>query len=181
MLTENHLIEIVPDNYIDVKDNDKFHHSLKGCEIELSLVKSGRSDEDKILSLSKYCKTHNKKCLRSGWEIGWWQGKCNEHQLYPVEISCLNCGDKFIGIYSSIYCNTCKPIAKRLVSYLHNNNNNNLYYRLDEVSIPMLRYYKNIYESKDDSLYYKKKFIRLINLNLEKKLSTGNVLTDVFL
>jgi len=159
MLTNELLKEITPDNYQDIYKNKRFHHSLKGCDIELRILKSGRPGEKKIYTIRKYCKTHNKECLRSGWEIHYWQN----NYLVNEEKYCLNCGEQISNKYDNIkYCKECKPIVYGFVSYLHRSyykKNYIIYYNINELNISILNYYKEKYK---DS-----KFSKLIDFNIK--------------
>lgn len=75
-----------PDSYADFLPEEWYHHSDKGCEIEMIVVKSGRDGEKKIPVLIKRCLTHGVDCHASGQEIGW-IGKSFIHKGY-----CEECG-----------------------------------------------------------------------------------------
>lgn len=62
------------DSYADFLSNKHFHHSEKGCQIEMIVIKRGRPGEIKIPVLIKRCLTHNVDCHKEGFEIGMFNG-----------------------------------------------------------------------------------------------------------
>ncbi len=66
--------EETPNCADDYLQNDKYHHSLKGCKVEMMLERSITKDGQINVSTTKHCKTHNVKCSKSGWEWGYYQG-----------------------------------------------------------------------------------------------------------
>lgn len=59
-----------PLNLNDIIDNDLFHCSLKGCDIEMI---DYVVDKD-FHSVNKFCHTHGVNCSKSGWKIGFYDG-----------------------------------------------------------------------------------------------------------
>jgi len=55
-----------------IYDNEHFHCSAKGCEIEMRLM---RTDYYGDYIIQKYCHKHNRVCSKTGWELGWYLGK----------------------------------------------------------------------------------------------------------
>ena len=55
-----------------IYDNEHFHCSQNGCDIEMRLI---RTDYYGDYSVHKFCHTHNKECTRTGWEFGWYLGE----------------------------------------------------------------------------------------------------------
>lgn len=90
-----------PDNYDEVKDHERFHHTEKGCDME---YRPSMSD-NRNWSQEYFCKTHNVLCSKTGWELGWYQGTRSK---YYKEFTCLKCG-KVFEAYQQIrhYCDDC--------------------------------------------------------------------------
>lgn len=63
-----------PNGYVDYLTNGHFHHSEKGCDIEMFIKNVGFQSEQKRPVLMKRCLTHNIECHKEGWEIGWYFG-----------------------------------------------------------------------------------------------------------
>ena len=84
-----------PDNYEEVKDDIHYHHSLKKCDCEIRVSRT--PDERCSVFYTKYCKTHDVICSKTGWELGWYQGTKSE-RLGNVDtwIPCNKCGHKFM-------------------------------------------------------------------------------------
>lgn len=60
---------IIPHEYefnIEYKDNDLYHHSEKGCDIEARYDKQFTLTDDRPIEYL-YCKTHNCYCSKTGW------------------------------------------------------------------------------------------------------------------
>lgn len=94
-------------NFEDYLNNDKFHHSHKGCQIEMILNKIEKGN----LSINKICHTHNKTCSKTGWELGWYMGtpsKCCVG-VGRFSIKCSRCGCEIMANSSNRkYCDKCK-------------------------------------------------------------------------
>ena len=158
-----------PDNYDEICDNDKFHYSEKGCDIEMRIEK-----RNERLGLFKYCKTHKVLCSKTGWELGWYQGTKS-----TLECRCLNCGRI---IDHATYCKECGTILAGFRAYLHwqlhriVGRKEFIYYgKLDKIKMNMLDYMKGIYlekqrkvEKEDEGRY--ELLIHLIELNIKEKI-----------
>ncbi len=92
---------IYPDNLIEVLNNDKFHHTEKGCNMEYRPHRTS----DGHWSQEYFCHTHKVLCSKTGWELGWYQGTRSK---YNKEFTCLKCGKVFES-YQQIryYCDDC--------------------------------------------------------------------------
>jgi hypothetical protein len=83
-----------PDNYEEVKDNPRYHHSRCGCNCEIKFDRS--NDERNCIYYYKICHTHNVTCSKTGWELGWYGGtKSNKGKKADYNGTC-KCGRKFI-------------------------------------------------------------------------------------
>jgi hypothetical protein len=70
-------LDTTPYNVEEYLNNNKYHSFLKGCECEMRVVKGYASN----VILNKYCKTHDKLCSKTGWELGWYKGtKTEKHK-----------------------------------------------------------------------------------------------------
>lgn len=95
---------IYPDNLIEVLDNDKFHHTEKGCDMELRPHKAN----DGNWSQEYFCKTHNVLCSKTGWELGFYQGTKSEYKPTLIISYCQTCGAKIESKSSRMFCDKCK-------------------------------------------------------------------------
>jgi len=59
-----------PDNLFESLKDEHYHHSRKGCKCEMFSVEKGCNG----VIINKRCLTHDVKCSKSGWELGWWAG-----------------------------------------------------------------------------------------------------------
>ena len=133
--------EITPSNYKEIKDNDKFHHSLKGCNIEMIATKY-----DDTIAITKICKTHNVLCSKTGWELGWYMG--TKSVIIEKAEYCLNCGCKIDRpMAHRIYCRKCKSTIASFRSFVYNNyyKKNLLYSNLEDISLQVLTRIKDVY------------------------------------
>ena len=93
-------------NYKDYLENNKFHHSEKGCDIEMRRTVNEK-DYNKNWSITKFCKTHNVLCSKTGWELGWYNGS-QTRNLFR-EYVCRNCGKEFLSKSAVVrYCKECR-------------------------------------------------------------------------
>lgn len=76
--------------YHDFLSHERFHHSEKGCQVEMCKAVSN----DNHLSITKKCLTHNVECSKTGWELGWYLG--TENRIFKkqkfYDIPCQRCG-----------------------------------------------------------------------------------------
>lgn len=87
--------------------SQKFHHSLKGCEIEMRKKECVRNEEETDYCYNKFCLTHNKLCSKTGWELGWYLGTNNLKGL--LTLKCFKCGSEFhTNRDNRRYCDQCK-------------------------------------------------------------------------
>ena len=106
--TEQEETPITVDKYLS---NDKYHHSLKGCDCEIAIKQSTTyKQDDKYynLMINKKCKTHNVMCSKTGWELGYYMG--TNSSILDRYFNCKKCGCEFIvNIHSRlVYCKKCK-------------------------------------------------------------------------
>lgn len=66
-----------------IHNNEHFHCSQNGCDIEMRLV---RTDYYGDYSVHKFCHTHNKECSRTGWEFGWYMGNKKSNHKKPNNV-----------------------------------------------------------------------------------------------
>ena len=64
-----------PDSYADYLENEYYHHSDKGCQIEMTIANGTRKGEPALPGVIKKCLTHNCICSKTGWEKGFYLGK----------------------------------------------------------------------------------------------------------
>jgi predicted RNA-binding Zn-ribbon protein involved in translation (DUF1610 family) len=105
----DHDLELVEKNYNspDYKSflsNDKFHHSEKGCDIEMIETR-----KEGNIAINRFCKTHNAICSKTGWELGYYMGT-NSKKTMEFKKTCLCCGKDFwvIDMRLKPYCQDCK-------------------------------------------------------------------------
>jgi hypothetical protein len=88
-----------PSGYADYLKNPHYHHSDKGCKIEMGVEYGNRKGEVSMPGVVKRCITHNKVCSKTGWEKGWdYNGKTNVNY-------CKSCGKEIKFRYS--FCSEC--------------------------------------------------------------------------
>ena len=95
------------DNYKKYLSNEHFHHSEKGCEIEIR--RTSNVLRDNRISINRYCKTHDCLCSKTGWELGWFSGTNNRnYKSKQVKKRCQNCNEFFIAKSGNTkYCREC--------------------------------------------------------------------------
>lgn len=108
-------------NYREFLCNEHFHHSAKGCQIEMSREYKGQiGDESPVVS--KKCLTHGVNCSKTGWEWGWYLGTSSKellggHKCWKI---CKRCGAEYkSNCATSLYCLTCRPLAHNELNKLH--------------------------------------------------------------
>lgn len=151
--------EIMPDNYLEIKDNNKYHHSLKGCDIEVIVEVI-----DENIRVNKFCNTHQKLCSKTGWELGWYNG--TKSVVIEKAEYCLNCGGKIsVPMAHRIYCSECKSTIESFRSFVYNNyyKKNLLYYNLKDISFQVLKRMRDTYVKK-----YGNKYKKLLNYQIKK-------------
>ncbi|MEI6529662.1 MAG: hypothetical protein WCN88_04715 [Candidatus Falkowbacteria bacterium] len=84
-----------PKNYEEVKNDEHYHHSLKGCNCEIKIGKS--KDIQSVIYYYKVCHTHNVECSKTGWELGWYQGKKSQTSVKFEYNGLCKCGRHFIN------------------------------------------------------------------------------------
>lgn len=104
-----------PTNIDEVLNNKHYHHSLKGCDIEVKYRKV-----DGFSCKEVYCKTHKVLCSKTGWEYGWYSGTNN--RIYKdFTINCVMCGKEIKSKYGQRrYCDECKKLREREQTKKHN-------------------------------------------------------------
>ncbi len=150
--------EILPDNYLEIKDNDKYHHSLKGCDIEVIVEVVNEN-----VRVNKYCKTHQILCSKTGWELGWYMG--TKSVIIEKAEYCLNCGCKIDRpMAHRIYCRKCKSTIASFRSFVYNNyyKKNLLYYNLEDISLQVLTRMRDTYVKK-----YGNKYKNILNYQIK--------------
>ena len=90
-----------PSGYADYLENEHYHHSDKGCQIEMTTEMGTRPGEIFLSGVVKKCLTHNCVCSKTGWEKGWYRG------TKSVSIIC-ECGKELEG--KNRLCDNCKKI-----------------------------------------------------------------------
>jgi len=94
-------------NKLEYLENEHFHNSLKGCDVEMVIKKDGKN-----LSVNGYCHTHNKLLSKTGWEMGWWGGT-NSKAMLDREFVCERCGKELKTHSATIrFCKDCRHIAQ---------------------------------------------------------------------
>lgn len=63
-----------PNNHLKYLKNKHYHHSEKGCKIEMGIEYGNRKGELPQPGVVKRCLTHNVVCSKTGWEKGWYAG-----------------------------------------------------------------------------------------------------------
>lgn len=110
--------EINPDGYAEYLDNEKYHHTDKGCEIEMVKIDGNRVGEPTCRGLYKKCLTHNVLCSKTGWEQGWYLGTQSKEMIE----TCKRCGcliwNKYIQ--KKKYCSACKEIVNKEMTKANN-------------------------------------------------------------
>lgn len=173
-----------PDNYNEVCNNEKFHFSDKGCDIEMRLEKN----ED-CYGLYKYCKTHKVLCSKTGWELGWYQGTKS-----VIDVYCINCNKK---IQHGNFCKHCRSDINGFRGYieyqtrlLRDGKETNTFSNLKNITIESMEYLKDLYtekllEHKNNNnynrYYYIKKYktyLKLVDMNIKEKKSCGKLTLD---
>ena len=98
---------IYPANYEEIKDNEKFHHTEKGCDMELKYHTSFDKNNKPYRSQEYFCHTHGVLCSKTGWELGWYMGTKSERSF--KEFTCQKCGCVFLSNASwRNFCDKCK-------------------------------------------------------------------------
>lgn len=97
-------------NFEDFLNNDKFHHSHKGCLVEMRLNKAEKGN----LSINKICLTHNKTCSKTGWELGWYMGT-NSRMAWGAgkyTKKCAKCKTEYLAkARNQKYCYKCRKLV----------------------------------------------------------------------
>lgn len=93
-------------NYKDYLTHERFHHSEKGCEVEI--IASKREGNYAVL---KFCKTHNVLCSKTGWESGWYQGE-ETAKTDQIISHCIVCGKEIILKNKVRYTSYCSKECK---------------------------------------------------------------------
>lgn len=99
-----------PDNYSQYLSNEHYHHSDKGCDIEVVVRTdkelSGRGNK----SVNKICHTHDKVCSKTGWELGWYMGQETKKLEEKKKFTCVICGIEILSYQSQVFCcKDCRP------------------------------------------------------------------------
>ena len=139
--------------YIDFLDNKHFHHTEKGCRVEMIEVVASSGDR----AINKICKTHNKRCSKTGWEIGWYMGTRSDDKSRI----CRNCKQEFKSVSNEVYCDDCKYDCRRFIIFINNNYNKAcIFNSLDKISMEFLLELKK-----------RDKFKNIINYQIKHKLN----------
>ena len=101
------------DNYKEYLSNEHFHHSEKGCEVEIR--RTSNVQRDNRISINRYCKTHDCLCSKTGWELGWFSGTNNRiYKNNNVKKKCHNCNEWYMTTSGNTkYCRECAIIIGR--------------------------------------------------------------------
>jgi hypothetical protein len=79
-MTATEQIEERENNFLNELKHPKFHSEEKGCEIERIKTPTGYGYMENII-----CHTHNVKCSKSGWELGYYLGQRSKDVYDPSE------------------------------------------------------------------------------------------------
>jgi len=88
-----------PSGYADYLENEHYHHSDKGCQIEIAIEMGTRPGELPCPGVVKKCLTHSCVCSKTGWEKGFYNGT-------DSRIPTCQCGKELEG--KNHLCHTCK-------------------------------------------------------------------------
>jgi hypothetical protein len=157
-------LELTEENYNspDYKsflNHKRFHHSLKGCNIEMKKVKYVRGD----IVVNKYCHTHNVMCSKTGWEIGYFMGK---KSVKPEPYKCLTCGEIFYPLREAKYCESCRKLIGNLMTQLNQGS-----FNLEKYPKSMLKLLKAKHQTLADSA--------LASLDTEKRNKNLNIIKEI--
>jgi hypothetical protein len=96
-------------NFEDYLPNEHFHHRCKGCEVKME---KNRVDDENVI-INKICQTHNIKCSKTGWELGWYLGY-SSRQFAPEKYQCQRCGcDCYSRRKTAKYCSVCRKLIAK--------------------------------------------------------------------
>jgi len=128
--------EIIPNNYSDIYQNEKYHHSLKGCEVKLIKYRCKNGG----IIINKHCITHNIICSKTGWELGYYNGV----KSHDTSGFCIICGKDLIKSGRTIYCKECRNLSISFLSFLNWNyyKDHRPYARLKLLNVKYLEYCK---------------------------------------
>lgn len=100
-----------PDNLAEILEHEKYHHSLKGCNIEMRINDTHYLNSK--ICVNKFCKTHQVNCSKTGWEIGYYQGTQSKGLMRVHH--CQMCGKIIMSYQPRVYfCRDChQQIHKR--------------------------------------------------------------------
>ena len=166
-ITERDETPVTVDEYLP---NEKYHHSLKGCDCEMKVIKalSYGKEAHTTYAIEKYCKTHNITCSKTGWELGHYM-RTNSLDLKDKSEDpyCIYCGKEKNSKQHS--CKDCSPMAYNFTRFIAVNYSKELrlYPRIDEINIKIIEYYLLKYEKLNFPKY--KKYVDLIVFNLQHK------------
>lgn len=93
-----------PSGYADYLGNEHYHHSDKGCQIEMGTELGTRKGEVSLPGVVKRCLTHNCVCSKTGWGKGFYNGT-------PSRITSCECGKELEG--KNHLCYSCKESHKQ--------------------------------------------------------------------
>ncbi len=98
-----------PNRYKQYLSHNKYHHSKKGCKIEMLIGKSKDLNNNNV-TIMKWCKTHKKMCSKTGWELGWYQGNYSPilespEKNYKLTFVKCSCGRKHLKAKKCPICN----------------------------------------------------------------------------
>ena len=98
-----------PYHHLEYLKNERYHHSDKGCEVEMISVEANRKDKSSFSLINKFCKTHQVKCSKIGWELGWYGGTQSVPEKTFIN-TCKICGKQFS--WNNIFKITCQDCTK---------------------------------------------------------------------
>ena len=107
--------------------SEYFHSEDKGCEMEESTLKfESKSNWTQSFIKIKFCKTHNKKVCRCGWQIHHHYGTDSlklagarvfhdkDCIILTTELHCEYCGEEFYAMRKDAkYCKNCRKYAAK--------------------------------------------------------------------
>lgn len=80
-------------NIDNALSNIHFHSEHKGCEMTFDYINTNIGGT----LINCYCHTHNVRCSKTGWELGWYAGTFNKDVYKPRshKFSTCSCGRKY--------------------------------------------------------------------------------------
>ena len=90
----------LPNNLSEIINHDRYHCSLKGCDIETQCIKICHYKNGYIL-VRKICHTHGIVCSKTGWELGYYLGTDSRSLMKELDKTNYNLKNKVEILKSS--------------------------------------------------------------------------------